>query len=178
MKLRLGILATSLLLMNLPVAETHAATSSTTIPASCTSIPRSSSVKKGITLPCLDGKSSITFQALRGPIVVNVWGSWCEPCNQELPYLVALRKSGKVKILGIDVEERNTSSAIKFAIKNQITWPNLYDVDSVTRGLFGMGVPVTWFIDHNGKVIYKNIGVMNSQADLFAKVKKYLGISV
>jgi len=174
MKLRIVTLISVLALLQIPVVTSHAAT----IPASCNSIARAASVKKGIVLPCLDGKSSINFQAIRGPIVVNVWGSWCEPCNQELPYLIALQKSGKVKLLGVDVEERNTASAIKFALKKNISWPNLFDTNSVTRGLFGMGVPVTWFIDRSGKVIYKNIGVMNSQSELFADVKKYLGITV
>ena len=173
MKVRILALLGALLVSGLPLTA-HAST----IPVSCSSIVRDTSVKKGITLPCLDGRSSINFQAIRGPIVVNVWGSWCEPCNQELPFLVALQKSGKVKLLGIDVEERNTKSAIAFAIKKQINWPNLYDVDSTTRGLFGMGVPVTWFIDKRGKVVYKNVGVLNSKEELFAKVKKYLGITI
>ena len=173
MKFRLALLISAIFIFQLPTAPSQAAT----IPASCDSIARDSAVKKGITLPCLDSKSSIAFSSLRGPLVVNVWGSWCEPCNQELPYLKALHKRGKVALIGVDVEERNLKSAIAFAKKQRIAWPNLYDVDSKTRTLFGLGVPVTWFINKNGKVVYKHIGVLKSQAELFAEIKKYLGVS-
>ena len=148
------------------------------VTASCKQIKVSSapSKQKAILLPCLDGKSNINFNAIRGPIVVNVWGSWCEPCKQEIPYFVALQKTGKVQIVGVDVEERNRTSAQKFISKKKMSWPNLYDENSVTRSLFGFGVPVTWFIDARGKVVYKHIGVMHSQKELFNEVKKYLGI--
>ena len=172
MNSRIALLIFSLSATLIPLSASHAST----IPASCAPIHRDAHVKKGITLPCLDGNSSINFSAIRGPIVVNVWGSWCEPCNQELPFLKALQKRGKVKLLGVDVEERNRDSAIAFAKKKGIAWPNLFDVDSKTRSLFGMGVPVTWLIDKNGKVAYKHIGVLKSQAELFADVKKYLGV--
>ena len=41
-------------------------------------------------LDCLDGSGAINFYSIKGPIVVNVWGSWCEGCRQEMPYFVEL----------------------------------------------------------------------------------------
>lgn len=118
------------------------------------------------------------YQAIRGPVVVNVFGSWCEPCNQEIPHFLDLQSTHKVSIVGIDVEETNMQAGRNFVIKKKMTWPILFDVTSITRGIFGLGVPVTWFIDAQGKVVYKQIGLITSTAELKAEVKKYLKIKV
>ena len=167
------------------LAVSYAVTSSVFTPAhaavaSCKIIKVAAHIaggKKPLLLPCLDSASSVDFNAIQGPAVINVWGSWCEPCNQELPYFVKLQQSGKVQIVGVDVEERSKATAQKFVIRKSMAWPNLYDENSITRSLFGLGVPVTWFIDAKGKVIYKHIGVMMSQKELASEVKKYLGIA-
>lgn len=145
---------------------------------SCSKITVDKSVIKGISLPCLDNKSHLTYQAIRGPVVVNVFGSWCEPCNQEMPHFVELQALHKVQIIGVDVEERNMQAGRNFVIKKGMTWPVLYDSTSITRGIFGLGVPVTWFIDAKGKVVFKQIGLITSTAELKTEVTKYLKIKL
>ncbi len=145
---------------------------------SCSSITVSKSVTKGISLPCLDNKSHVIYQSIRGPVVVNVFGSWCEPCNQEIPHFLDLQAMHKVSIVGVDVEETNMQAGRNFVIKKKMTWPILFDVTSATRGIFGMGVPVTWFIDAQGKVVYKQIGLIKSTSQLKAEVTKYLKIKL
>lgn len=145
---------------------------------SCSSITVSKSVTKGISLPCLDNKTDVIYQSIRGPVVVNVFGSWCEPCNQEMPHFLDLQATHKVSIVGIDVEETNMQAGRNFVMKKMMTWPILFDVTSATRGIFGLGVPVTWFIDAQGKVVYKQIGLIKSTAQLKAEVTKYLKIKL
>ena len=144
----------------------------------CQSISVAKGVTKGFSLPCLDNKSHVTYQAIRGPVVVNVFGSWCEPCNQEIPHFLQLQALHKVALVGIDVEETSMQAGRNFVIKKGMTWPILYDTNSVTRGVFGLGVPVTWFIDAKGKVVYKQIGVITSTAELKSEVTKYLKIKL
>ena len=144
----------------------------------CQSIIVAKGTIKGISLPCLDNKSHVIYQAIRGPVVVNVFGSWCEPCNQEMPHFVQLQALHKVAIVGIDVEEINVLAGRNFVIKKGMTWPILFDGTSVTRGIFGLGVPVTWFIDAKGKVVYKQIGLITSTAELKSEVTKYLKIKL
>jgi cytochrome c biogenesis protein CcmG, thiol:disulfide interchange protein DsbE len=153
----------------------HAAATSV---AGCSTIKVDKTVKKGVLLPCLDNKSKVLYQGLRGPVVVNVFGSWCEPCNQEIPHFLDLQALHKVTIVGIDVEERNMKAGRTFVLKKKMTWPILFDATSVTRGIFGLGVPVTWFINAKGKVVYKQIGVITSTAQLKSEVTKYLGIKL
>lgn len=168
--MRRGILLVLAILAS-TLAPAHAADT-----PSCATIKRAP-VTKGIVLPCLNGTGSITFQSMRGPVLVNVWGSWCEPCQQEIPHLVEFAKLNKVAIVGVDVEERNMAAGRAFVASHKMTWPQLYDSKAVTRGLFGMGVPVTWFVDAQGKVAYKQIGLFQSTKQIRDLVKKYFGIS-
>ena len=138
-------------------------------------------VKSGdITLNCLTGSEKISVASLRGPLIVNVWGSWCGPCADEIPLFVDFNRqaSGKVKLLGIAVEEAKAQDSKDFIIANGITWPNLYDAKGITRGTFGMGVPVTWFIDEQGTVVYKHIGVVKSTEELIELTAKYLKVEI
>jgi thiol-disulfide isomerase/thioredoxin len=135
---------------------------------------------KGTELECLDGSPGITLEALRGPAVVNVWGSWCGPCKEEMPLFVEFyaKAKDKVTLLGIDVEEANVSDGRHFVETRGITWPNLYDPDGRTASALGMGVPITYFVNANGATVYKKIGVITSVQELEALTEKYLGIKV
>jgi len=145
---------------------------------SCSSISTDESKTSGTTLTCLDGNSKVLLESITGPAVINVWGSWCIPCRQEMPFLRALAATGKVKIIGIDVEEANMESARKFVVEQGMSWPNLYDRDGSTKSSFGMGVPVTWYLNNKSEVAYKHVGVFKSKEQLFAEVKKYLGVKL
>jgi len=59
-----------------------------------------------------------------------------------------------------------------------MTWPILFDPDGRTKSLYGIGVPVTWFINGQGVVTYRQVGTITSDEILFNEVKKYLGISL
>jgi hypothetical protein len=95
-----------------------------------------------------------------------------------MPYLRELAATGKVKIIGIDVEEKSMEAARKFIVEQGMTWPNLYDRDGSTKSTFGMGVPVTWYLDLDGNVVYRHVGVLNSKDQLFSEVEKYLGVKL
>ena len=171
-----SLLALTILLSTFMVPSfAHATTGSV---VSCVKIKVAKGPVKGVSLPCLDNKSHVTYQAIRGPVVVNVFGSWCEPCNQEIPHFLDLQELHKVSIVGVDVEERNMQAGRNFVIKKGVTWPVLFDLTSVTRGIFGLGVPVTWFIDARGSVAFKQIGLITSTAELKLEVKKYLKIKL
>ena len=131
-------------------------------------------------LNCLTGSEKISVESLRGPLIVNVWGSWCGPCADEMPIFVDFNNQakGKVKLLGIAVEEAKAQDSKDFIVANGMTWPNLFDAKGVTRKNFGMGVPVTWFIDEQGTVVYKHVGVVKSTEELIELTNKYLKVSI
>jgi len=146
---------------------------------SCSSIS-TDGIQDGVALPCMDGKSVVRFSTVRGPLIVNVWGSWCAPCRDEIPMIRSFyaKAQNRLQILGVNVEEGNSTDGSSFVIEHGMTWPSLVDPDGRSRALFGMGVPVTWFINEKGKVIFKKIGVLKSEAELRELTQKYLHITV
>lgn len=128
---------------------------------------------------CLDGSEGIDVRNIKGPAIINVWGSWCGPCKEEIPYFVEFYETldPSIQLIGVDVEEASIEDGRTFVIENGITWPNLFDRDGSTDTFFGMGVPVTWFIGEDGKVLHKKIGVINSADELRELSEKYLGAS-
>ncbi len=147
---------------------------------SCKSISQDPTLTGGIDLDCLDGSEGAQLGALRGPIVVNVWGSWCGPCKEEIPVFREFHEKAKdkVQLIGVDVEEANLNDGRTFVERNGITWPNLFDSDGRSRQYFGMGVPVTWFIAADGSVAYKHIGIIKDLDQILALTKKHLGVSL
>lgn len=131
---------------------------------------------QGTLLDCLDGSVGISVDSIKGPALVNVWGTWCAPCRKELPHFAHyIAKHGAIPVIGIAVEEKSPLVVKKFVETHGMTWPILYDANGSTRGKFGMGVPVTWFIDQSGKVAFKKYGPFNSVEEIELDVAKYLG---
>ena len=150
---------------------------------SCDQIDLSKPAKEKLEMPCLDGSSAINFYSINGPIIINVWGSWCEGCRTEMPYLVDLYatqifKSGEIKLLGVDVEESTLEAGPNFIKSHSMTWPHLLDIDDKSKFVFGIGVPVTWFLDANGDVIYKHIGAYQTKEALYQHVEKYFKVKL
>ena len=150
---------------------------------SCEQIRLLESADKSVLMPCLDGSGEINFHQLKGPLLINVWGSWCEGCKQEMPYFVELYQSplfasGQIQMLGVNVEEKSKEDAIGYIQKSGMSWPNLEDTSEISKSIFGPGVPVTWFIDENGKTINIKIGAYTNKKQLFNQVEKAFGVKL
>jgi thiol-disulfide isomerase/thioredoxin len=149
----------------------------------CDQIKLLDTADKSIVMPCLDGAVSINFHKLKGPMVINVWGSWCEGCKEEMPYFVDLYKtkqfeSGQIQLLGVNVEESSTGDASQYIKKSGMSWPHLEDLDGISKSIFGPGVPVTWFINKEGKNVGTKIGAYTNKKQLFEQVEKAFGIKL
>ena len=147
----------------------------------CDQIKLLDTADKSTVMPCLDGSGSINFHQLKGPMVLNVWGSWCEGCKEEMPYFVDLYKtasfeSGQIQLLGINVEESSKVDAIEFIEQSGMSWPHLEDLDGISKSIFGPGVPVTWFINEAGENVAIKIGAYTNKDQLFEQVEKVFGI--
>jgi thiol-disulfide isomerase/thioredoxin len=96
-------------------------------------------------------------------MVVNIWGSWCDPCQAEAPYLEhaneAYRDKG-VQFVGIDTRD-NDGQAKAFVKAKNISYPNLVDDGNETllsklAGITSLGsVPSTLIIDRDGKLAWR-----------------------
>ncbi len=130
------------------------------------------SVAPGFSLPSLTGGAPVDLQALgeksHHPVVLNFFASWCIPCQTETPLLArsaaAERAEGSaVRFIGVDVNDA-PASALPFVRKAGITYPIGMDrTFNVTSGRYGLyGLPQTFYIDANGKVIGHKIGAVTA----------------
>ena len=147
----------------------------------CDQIKLLDTADKSTVMPCLDGSGSINFHQLKGPMVINVWGSWCEGCKEEMPYFVDLYqspafKTGQIQLLGVNVEESSRDDAVGFIQQSGMSWPHLEDITGISKSIFGPGVPVTWFIDSQGRAIATKIGAYANKQQLFDQVAKVFGV--
>jgi hypothetical protein len=100
-----------------------------------------------------------------------------------MPYFIDLYANpiftnGEVKLIGIDVDEKKADSGPNFIKSYGMSWPHLEDVDGRSKIVFGPGVPVTYFLDSNGEVIYKHMGAFLSKAQLYEAVEKYFEVKL
>jgi thiol-disulfide isomerase/thioredoxin len=176
------LIVTALLLSGCSTGEQSQTAALGVIP-SCDEIDISKETIEELKLSCLDGSLEINYHSIKGPIIINVWASWCTGCKEEMPYFVDLYatpifKSGEIKLLGIDVDEKNAASGPNFIKSHGMSWPHLEDTDSRSKLVFGPGVPVTYFLDESGEVIHKHIGAYRSKSQLYESVEKYFEVKL
>ena len=96
--------------------------------------------------------------------IVNIWASWCVPCRTEHSLLMELSKNDSAKLIGLNYRD-NLKNAKKFI--NEFGNPYsqiLIDSDGTLSVEFGAyGVPETFIIDKNKKIIKKIIGPINKK---------------
>lgn len=101
------------------------------------------------------------LRSMRGkPVVVNYWASWCEPCEREMPRMVAAahRYQGQVRFLGVDVEDVQ-SAAEAFVRKYRIPFPSVADpLGEIRRSERIVGLPVTQFYRADGELAFQHAG--------------------
>jgi cytochrome c biogenesis protein CcmG/thiol:disulfide interchange protein DsbE len=88
-------------------------------------------------------------------VVLNVWASWCPPCQSEMPLLQRthekIAREGGV-VLGIDTQEP-PEDALGFLRKKDITFPSLRDRDREYGRQYGVSAyPETFLIDRAGRI--------------------------
>jgi cytochrome c biogenesis protein CcmG/thiol:disulfide interchange protein DsbE len=137
-------------------------------------------------LPCLSSsgysQDQVSLTSLKGPLVLNLWGSWCAPCKEEMPlfrklYLATSQRKA-LAIIGIDVDEASLKDGLDFMATQGMAWPQLADNNQITRADFGMGIPVTWFVNAKGEVTFKQVGQIHSWTQLRNMVSAHLGIEI
>jgi thiol-disulfide isomerase/thioredoxin len=119
------------------------------------------------------GGGSLDVASLKGKvIVVNFWGSWCGPCQDEAGYLqdTYQKYADKgVAFVGVDTRDGTDSAqANTFVRTNKITYPNLIDGDDekYMKDFVGVvpldSVPATLIVDRQGKIAWRALIGINS----------------
>ncbi len=111
-----------------------------------------------------NGARTVTLSQFRGkPVVLNFWATWCPPCVEEIPSLVALQKQlgDKVVILAVstDEDEDGYKEFVKAHMQGVLTVRDGKHVSNTLYGTFAF--PETFVIDRQGVVRRKFIGAVN-----------------
>jgi cytochrome c biogenesis protein CcmG/thiol:disulfide interchange protein DsbE len=96
--------------------------------------------------------------------IINIWASWCLPCRTEHPLLMDLNRNQSIKLIGLNYKD-NLINAKHFINKFGNPYSQiLIDHDGTLSVEFGAyGVPETFLIDKNKKIIKKFVGPINKK---------------
>lgn len=111
-----------------------------------------------------DSERTVTLSQFRGkPVLLNFWATWCPPCVEEVPALVALQKQmgDKVVVLAVSTDE-DEDAYKKFTRQRMPGVLTVRDSQHQANTLYGTyAFPETYLIDRQGVIRRKFIGAVN-----------------
>lgn len=97
--------------------------------------------------------------------VLNVWASWCAPCREEHPLVIALARTGGVPVYGLNYKDQSAAATRWLRQLGNPYTATLVDADGKAGIDWGVyGVPETFVIDKAGIVRFKHIGPLTEEA--------------
>ena len=122
-------------------------------------IPKEGSIAPDFTMNDVNDKP-FSLSQLRGQyVLVDFWASWCGPCRDENPNVVAMYNKYKNKnftVLGVSLD-RNKASWLEAIAQDKLAWKQISDLkewSSIAVPLYGIeGIPYNVLVDPQGKII-------------------------
>jgi peroxiredoxin len=110
-------------------------------------------------------------------VLIDFWASWCGPCRQENPNVVAAYETFKDKnftVLGVSIDEKE-DAWVKAVKQDGLVWTQLLDRTSEIANMYGIdAIPKNFLVDPSGKIIAKNLRgaeLMNTLQEVLGKKK-------
>ena len=108
-----------------------------------------------------------TLAGYKGRVVVlNFWATWCEPCKKEMPDLSAIQNDYAplgVQVIGAAGDEAaDSAKVLKFIREFKVNFPVWVGATTDDMQRFGVGtvLPATVIVDREGKVVWREIGII------------------
>jgi len=110
----------------------------------------------------LDGQP-ISTAAYHGKVVlINFWATWCPPCNEEIPEMIALadKYKGSLQIIGVSMDDDPSGTVRAFARAHHMNYPIVMGSDKLSQEYGGVdALPTTFVLDTSGRVVQKHMGL-------------------
>lgn len=128
-----------------------------------------------LTLPALDTGRPLRLHdvAQPEPVLVNIFASWCAPCEIEHPVLVELKKQG-VRIVGVAYKDAPENTKAFLGRLGDPYAERLVDRDGRAGIDLGVtGVPETYLVGAGGTILAKHTGPLTAEKaqELLAKAR-------
>ena len=110
-----------------------------------------------------DGTRTVDLSKLRGHVVVlNLWATFCAPCIEELPSLLALqRQMPDLAVIAVSMDQ-DPDLYRRFLVEHHVDVLTVRDQDQRVNALYGtVQIPETYIIDRQGMLRRKFIGAQN-----------------
>jgi len=110
----------------------------------------------------LDPAHAVSNKSLAGQVyVLNVWATWCVPCREEHPALLAIAQQHVVPIIGLNWKDQRQRAQEWLRQLGNPYQAVAFDGDGRAAIDWGVyGAPETYLVDGHGRVIYKFISPM------------------
>ncbi|MFG1675677.1 TlpA family protein disulfide reductase [Micromonospora sp. NPDC049282] len=133
-----------------------------------------------LTLNCFTGGTPVKLREVKGPAVLNVWASWCQPCRKELPAFQRLseRADGRFQVIGVNSRD-SRGGAQSIGEDFGVGFPMLVDQgDAFERALERSAFPLTVLVGADGRIRHiEGTGALDD-ARLAKLVQTHLGVRV
>lgn len=139
------------------------------------SAPHKGFLAPDFTLSTLEDETA-QLSDLKGHIViVNIWASWCKPCQYEMPAMQKIydkySQEGLILLAVNNTYQDNLSDVISFVDENNLTFPILLDTNGEVSNLYQVqALPSTFFINQDGIIEDIIIGGPMSEALIESKI--------
>ena len=119
-----------------------------------------------LNLTDLDGRV-LTNESLRGKVVLlNFWATWCTPCREEIPMLVALQDHyrDQLVIVGLSIDELPAADVQQFAGEFAVNYPIVMATPELQEAFGGISaVPSTFVMNPDGKIVQRHLGMLQAR---------------
>ena len=116
-----------------------------------------SNINNGIEVDSLKQVPSLSIEEIKTEFVIlNLWASWCIPCQNEVDELLKISEQSNITVIGILVDD-SASNGSEFIKDNKITYKNVLEEeesDIVLSQFSWTGIPTTLVLDRNLLILH------------------------